>query len=271
MLSDLQALADKVKEDSVSGSSETATYVLRTLHEILSNSEPSADQLRDFSKLLRQAKPAMAPLSNIAGLMEAASQRPDPNQVALGSVEKLMSNEKTATDRIAKNMMEKVEGTVLTMSYSGTVVNVLKHVSKHKGIKVTVAESLPLGEGRRTANILAEAGIEVTLVADSMVFAEARSSDLCLVGADAITPHALVNKVGTYAIALAAMQAGIPTYVASSSLKVTSGLRPDWVIEQRTEGRLSERTQLFEPTPLELITEVITETGATRPGRLFRD
>ncbi|HEY3419207.1 MAG TPA: hypothetical protein VGK23_01485 [Methanomassiliicoccales archaeon] len=270
MPNDLEALAEKIKNDSISGSSETAIYVLKALHEILSDHDTSGEQMLGFSKLLRQAKPAMAPLSNIAKIMEAASYDPDPDKTALSSVERLMSNERTATDRIVEKITEKIEGTVLTLSYSGTVVNVLKAISKNKEIKVIVAESFPLGEGRRTAEILSNDGMEVTLVTDSMVFAEARSSDLCLVGADAITPQALINKVGTYAIALASVQAGIPVYVASSTLKVTSELKPDWIIEERNNGRMSERTQLFEPTPLELITEVITEKGASRPGRLFR-
>jgi translation initiation factor 2B subunit (eIF-2B alpha/beta/delta family) len=269
MPSDLDVLAEKVRQDSVSGSSETAIYVLKTLHDVLSNQEIKGEDLLSFSKLLRKAKPAMAPLSNIARMMEAASYDPDPDKTALASVERVMSNEKTAPARIAENAMERIEGTVLTLSYSGTVVNVLKTAAKKKDIKVTVAESFPLGEGRRTADILSKVGIEVTLIADSMVFAEARDSDLCLVGADAITPQALINKVGTYAIALASIQAGIPAFVASSTLKVTSELRPEWIVENRTSGKLSERTQIFEPVPLELFAEVFTEMGATRPGRLF--
>jgi translation initiation factor 2B subunit (eIF-2B alpha/beta/delta family) len=107
------------------------------------------------------------------------------------------------------------------------------------------------------------------LISDSMVFSEARNSDLCLVGADAITPLALINKVGTYGLALGAIQAGIPAYIASSTLKVTSELKPEWMIGEKAKGKLTERTQLFEPTPLELFAEVFTEKGASRPGRLF--
>jgi translation initiation factor 2B subunit (eIF-2B alpha/beta/delta family) len=269
MPTDLEALADKVKQDSISGSSETAIYVLKTLHQILTDNDVGGEQLQTFSRMLRKAKPAMAPLSNIARMMESASYGPDPTRAALGSVERVMSNEKTATARIAENAMERIEGTVLTLSYSGTVVSVLKNISKQKDIKVTVAESFPLGEGKRTAELLSKAGIEVALVTDSMVFSEARDCDLCLVGADAITPQALINKVGTYAVTLASVQAGIPAYVASSTLKVASDLKPDWIVEQRANGKLTERTQLFEPTPLELFAEVFTEMGATRPGRLF--
>ncbi len=266
---DLESLADQVGHDSESGSSETAIYVLQSLHEILSNNEIGRNQLIEFSKSLRKAKPAMAPLSNIARLMETAADSVEPDKAALLSVEKAIGNEKTAGARIADNAMDKIEGTVLTLSYSGTVMTVLMSVAKKKEIQVIVAESFPLGEGKKTAELLSKEGIDVTLVADSMVFAEARDSDLCLVGADAITPHALINKVGTYGMALASVQAGIPAYVVSSSLKVTSELKPGWMIGQKMNGKIMERTQLFEPTPLELFTEVITEMGALRPLNLF--
>ena len=269
MPTDLVALADKVRQDSVSGSSEAAAYVLRSLHEILSNNEPGKEQLQEFAGMLRKAKPAMAPLSNIALMLEAAANVPDPDKAALLAVEKIINNERSAGTRIAERAMELIEGTVLTLSYSGTVMTVLRSAAKKKMINVIVAESFPLGEGRSTADLLSKEGIEVTLVADSMVFAEARNADLCMVGADAITPHALINKVGTYGAALASMQAGIPTYVVSSTLKVTTELRPDWIVEQKTKGKLVERTQLFEPTPLELIAQVITELGASKPGLLF--
>ena len=269
MPTDLVALAEKVRKDSISGSSETAIYVLKSLHDILSNREITREQLLDFSIVLRKAKPAMAPLSNIARMMEAAANSPEPDRTALLSVERVINNERSAWARIVENAAERIEGTVLTLSYSGTVVNVLELIAKNKEIEVIVAESFPLGEGRRTAELLSESGIEVTLIADSMVFAEARNSDLCLVGADAITPQALINKVGTYAMALASVQAGIPAYVVSSTLKVTSELRPEWNVEQKTSGKVVERSQIFEPTPLELFAEVITELGSSRPSRLF--
>lgn len=269
MPSDLAALADKVRKDSVSGSSETAAYVLNSLHRILTDDEPTREQLLEFSHLLRKAKPAMAPLGNIARMMEAAASSPESDRAALRSVERIIGAEKTAVARIAQNAMEKIEGTVLTLSYSGTVVKVLGTIAKKKEIKAVVAESLPLGEGRRTAELLSGEGIEVTLISDSMVYAEARDCDLCLVGADAITPQALINKVGTYGMALASMQAGIPTYVASSTLKITSELRPDWTVEETAEGGFKVRSRIFEPTPLELIAQVITEEGSSRPGRLF--
>ena len=270
MPTDLEDLAFKVREDFVSGSSETAFYVLETLHEILTKVGTDREQILEFSELIRKAKPTMAPMYNIARMMGTAANSAEPEKAALLAVERMISTEKMVPSRIAEKALERIEGTVLTLSYSGTVVSVLKAVAKEKGIKVIVAESLPMGEGRKTAHALVKEGIETVLISDSMVFAEARNSDLCLVGADAITPQALINKVGTYGMSLASIQAGIPAYIVSSTLKITSELKPEWIVKETTKGKLTERTQVFEPVPLELFAEAFTELGASKPGRLFR-
>ena len=51
--------------------------------------------------MLRKAKPAMAPLSNIALMMEAAANVPDPDKAALCR-RKIINNERTAGTRIAE-------------------------------------------------------------------------------------------------------------------------------------------------------------------------
>jgi translation initiation factor 2B subunit (eIF-2B alpha/beta/delta family) len=270
MPTDLDDLASKVREDSVSGSSEIAFYVLERLHDVLSKTGIDREQLLNFSDLLRKAKPAMAPMYNVARMLETAANSPEPEKAALLAVERVISTEKMVPARITEKALERIEGTVLTLSYSGTVVSVLKAVAKEKEIRVIVAESLPRGEGRKTAELLTKVGIETVLITDSMVFSEARNSDLCLVGADAITPEALINKVGTYGMTLASVQAGIPAYIISSTLKITSELKPDWIIKENTKGKLTERTQLFEPVPLELFAEAFTELGSSKPTRLFR-
>ena len=48
-------------------------------------------------------------------------------------------------------------------------------------------------------------------------------ADLVLVGADAITEAAAVNKAGTHLLALAAQAAGVPVYVAADTSKLSPG------------------------------------------------
>lgn len=50
-----------------------------------------------------------------------------------------------------------------------------------------------------------------------------RQADLVLVGADAMTQAAAVNKAGTHLLALAAKAAGVPVYVAADSSKLSPG------------------------------------------------
>lgn len=78
-----------------------------------------------------------------------------------------------------------------------------------------------------------------------------------LVGADAITPQTIVNKVGTYACALAAREHGIACY----ALAGTSKLLPH---------ELGELPAAFEATPLELFDAVISERGPMRAAAIRR-
>ena len=48
-------------------------------------------------------------------------------------------------------------------------------------------------------------------------------ADLVLVGAEAVTPEAVVNKAGTCLLALAARAAGVPVCVAADSGKLSPG------------------------------------------------
>ena len=48
-------------------------------------------------------------------------------------------------------------------------------------------------------------------------------ADLVLVGADAVTEAAAVNKAGTHLLALAAQAQGVPVYVAADTAKLSPG------------------------------------------------
>ncbi|KAA0002259.1 MAG: hypothetical protein FE048_04240, partial [Thermoplasmata archaeon] len=80
-----------------------------------------------------------------------------------------------------------------------------------------------------------------------------------VVGADAITPKGIVNKVGTHAIALFAKEKGVPFYVVSQTQKIFP-----WVkIEEKLEkhGNIDIKNIYFDITPLSLVTAIITNEG----------
>lgn len=156
-------------------------------------------------------------------------------------------------------------------------------------VRVYVDETRPLLQGSRlTAWELQRAGVEVVLITDSMAPSVMRRGDvdLCIVGADRIAANGdVANKIGTYALAIAAHRHGVPFYVAapSSTFDPATATGDDIVIEQRDAdevrrgpgGYTAPRdvpvyNPAFDVTPAELITAIVSDRGVHRPPFDFR-
>lgn len=83
--------------------------------------------------------------------------------------------------------------------------------------EVICCEARPLYEGRGLAQALAGAGLRSRLIIDAAIASVLQEVDIVLIGADALLPTGLVNKVGTRNIALAALNAGVPCYALCPS------------------------------------------------------
>ena len=121
---------------------------------------------------------------------------------------------------------------VVTHSYSSAVVAVLARVATdaltqgRPPLPILVCESRPLNEGVRLARALANAGAAVELATDAAgaaVTARPGFAAVLVVGADAVTPAAVVNKVGTASLARAAAEAGVPCLCVAGSAKLGGG------------------------------------------------
>jgi len=106
---------------------------------------------------------------------------------------------------------------------NGSSSSSFKGSSKGPGLSVIVCESRPLCEGVTMAQRLAAAGLSVTLITDAQAGVFVEEADLVLLGADAVTPAGVVNKVGSKLLALAAKAAGVPVVAVTDSRKVTPG------------------------------------------------
>ena len=106
--------------------------------------------------------------------------------------------------------------------------------------------------------------------------------DEVFVGADTITSHgALINKIGTSQLALAANEARVQFYVCSETYKFSPlTLFGDRVtIEERDisevvkEGEVPASVKVFNPvfdsTPAKYIDAIITELGMMSPGSVY--
>lgn len=236
----LQQVLASIASDRTHGAARLARLAAQELLEHGPNC--SAEEVKAFCLGLVRAQPAMAPLSTLANRVL---------QSGLDSVPVFLDEAEQAVRRIASHAAGLIaEGAaVMTHSYSQTVLDCLL-ASRGKGIRVIATESWPLGEGIALAGELKKAGITVDLISDNQVPPQA---SLVLVGADAVTPAGLVNKIGTAPLALTALEHGKPFYAASSTHKLA---RQPFV------------EPLFDLTPLHLITAVITEIGVLDPARL---
>lgn len=159
---------------------------------------------------------------------------------------------------------------VLTLGRSSTVKAALRH-AQHAGRRFSVicAEGRPSHEGHLMAAELSEYGIPVELVVDALAVFLVAQVQLVLVGADHIRDNDLVNKVGTYAVTLAAREHQVPIYALCSSEKfLPPGYLPPshavWPTEQIWQNPppgVMVQNIYFDHTPLSQITGIVTEKG----------
>jgi len=92
-------------------------------------------------------------------------------------------------------------------------------------------------------------------------------------GADAVTDRGVINKVGSFALALAAREHSVPVYVFAERKKFlpasTSALRigempPEEVWEDPEPG-VKPRNVYFELIPMSLIRGIVVEDGVLGP------
>jgi methylthioribose-1-phosphate isomerase len=169
-------------------------------------------------------------------------------------------------------------GELATVEY-GTALGVIRAAWKQgKKIKVIATETRPLLQGARlTVYELKRDGIPVTLITDSMVgcVMHKRLVNKVVVGADRIVQDAVINKVGTFTVAVLAREHGVPFYVAAP--KSTFDLKhkaADVVIEERNPaevthvgsqqiatGGIGVLNPAFDITPLKYVSAIICEDG----------
>ncbi|OYT62862.1 MAG: S-methyl-5-thioribose-1-phosphate isomerase [Thermofilum sp. ex4484_15] len=178
-------------------------------------------------------------------------------------------------------------GSLATTYYGTATAPIYKAFESGKRIRVIVMETRPYLQGARlTAFELKVAGIPVKLITDNSIgiVTLKEKIDIALVGADRITKEGyVINKIGTYPLALVCRERNIPFYVVAPTStidprtpleKVTIEKRPsDEVVYFMGKRIAPEGVEAiyyaFDITPPELITGIITERGILRPP--YRD
>jgi translation initiation factor eIF-2B subunit delta len=134
---------------------------------------------------------------------------------------------------------------------------------------VLVAESRPRLEGRDTARALAAAGIDTWIVADAALPLLVSQASAVWLGADAVTEQGVINKVGSYTVALAAREHGVPVWAIAVRRKLMPGdtaalgivEMPAAEIWEDAPAGVRPRNVYFEMVPAPLLRGVVVEDG----------
>jgi translation initiation factor 2B subunit (eIF-2B alpha/beta/delta family) len=263
-MSDLAARVDELTRDRDHGASWMARRTVEALIAVAEEPAPSCesllDRLIDAARQLAESRPGVGAIAGAAGRVLAAAN--GQRHLELEDLRRLITEEGNAVldgrvraaASIAIQLNARLTGAVVvTHSASATVREALLHTPP-KHVYCTVSE--PIGEGRPFAEDLRSEGLDVELVEDREAPEAVVESSLFLVGADTVyRDGTLCNKVGTTAFAEAAARANVPTVVACEVVKLAP-------VEVAHAPELSEaERELFELTPPELITELVTEEG----------
>ena len=273
----VDAAIQAVAEDRMSGASAIARKALDAMMALVADGRSgSSEGLALAARRLSEAQPTMAIVHNVATLFaRLVGEGMDPREVRAQIQQEL----DTAQERIARTFL-KVAGShlsVVTLSDSSAVRAVLALLEEKKRLDVVyVLESRPLLEGRTLAKALADLGVHVQLLADAAGLGCLAHAVLVLVGADAVLRDgSVINKIGTYGLALAARDHGRPFHVACETLKFDArhdaGSWPGAVSRGREEvwaeapPEIEVANRYFELTPARLITTILTERGGYAP------
>ncbi len=215
-------------------------------------------------------------------------------EALVNEAQRIHADESAATEGISRFGAELIgEGaTVLTHCNTGPLATtgrgtalgiILRANETGKKIRAIAGETRPLLQGARlTAWELKKAGIPITLITDSMAgyFLRQGSIDCVIIGADRIAANGdTANKVGSYSLAVLAMENGVPFYVAApvSTIDRSMASGKDITIEERAPEEVTccqgsiiapegtcAANPAFDITPHYYINAFVTERGIVR-------
>ncbi len=269
-----------IESDNTSGSVELALKAVETINILAKNiSYKDLKATKNLFQLtalkLVAAQPSMASIFTFLNSLLLDIDKSN-NTLEIKNIVEDHSNIyknhlENSTIKISKLFIEivKNDSTIITHSYSSTVLNSLIFAKKHgKNFRIICTESRPMNEGIKFAKKLGEAGIKVELVTDSAIYNYLNMANIVIVGGDAIVENGLVNKTGTLGIAIASNYNNVDFYSLCGTEKILpigynlkiSKKNPEEIITYKIKN-VTPINFYFDVTPLNLIKGIITEAG----------
>lgn len=273
----LQKTIKDIQKFKVQGANEIAIHGLYFLKQYVKR-HGFGKEFEIVAKKLEKARPTGVVLHNCLDILKKEKKT--------SSIDRLIKKINTAREEESKYSDKIIhsKSVIMTYCHSGEAMSFIKHswIRCKKKISVIACLTEPQEQGVITAKELSLEGIPVTLIDDNAIGYFMKSVDMVIVGADALRFEGLVNKIGTSLIAGAAACAHKPFYVVANSLKFDR--RENFKIEERPIQEIFRkithkekikgiqiRNPVFDITPWELVTAIITERGILSPHKIKKE
>lgn len=258
----LEERLQELRDDRSHGGSWLARHAVEALLDEaaraeVATSEELVTRLVEVGRALARARPGIGAIAGAVGRVLAAAET--STHLPLVALRALVAEEGqgliAARDRASASIAIQLapllaDALLLTHSDSATVREAVLHTPP---ARVVCTVSAPFEEGRRLADDLRGAGLEVELVDDEDAVDAVRECSLVLVGADTVyRDGAVCNKVGTARLAAEAAAIEVRTVVACELIKLAPVDAPP----------TSSEPELFDLTPAEHVDLVVTEEGS---------
>jgi ribose 1,5-bisphosphate isomerase len=282
-------MLQRLRTDNVSGATTLVELALDILEafaaqEASQTSHEFVTALETLVDAVLAAQPSMAVMINLA--QQALQAYPDDlplttvRQQLQQTLAAFRRDLRASTEALCQRVLAVLppQSTVLTYSNSTTVIAALRYAYDHGRIRrVLLSEARPAYDGRPQALALLAYGMTVEYSIDMALFERLAEANVVVVGADAVFPDHLVNKLGTHALARLAQLQGIPCFSLCAANKffptaATALLRimehPGQEVWPEAPDGLAISNRYFDTTPLALLSGIVSDQGSYTPEAL---
>lgn len=290
----VEDIAEKIRTMEIRGAGRIAKAAAGAIRDYAAeldvvSMEEFDTRIREVSDLLISTRPTAVSLPNAVKLASRYSSGSveEARQEIIENANHFIERADRALELIGKIGARRIQDgdVIMTHCNSHAALSIITTAFEDgKDIKVLATESRPRRQGLLTIRHLNDFGIPTSLIVDSSVRYHMKEVDKVVVGADAIAANgALVNKIGTSQLALAAHEARKSFMVAAETYKFSPSTIVGIPIE--IEERAAEevidpavlaelphvqvKNPAFDFTPSEYIDMIVTDVGIIPPAMAY--
>ncbi len=290
----LQETAEKIRTMEIRGAGRIAKAAAEAIRDYaagldVASMEEFSTRVQEASSFLISTRPTAVSLPNAVKLASKyfSENVEEARKEIIENANLFIERADKALGIIGKIGSRRIQNGDIIMTHcnSNAALSIITTAFENgKDISVIATESRPRRQGLLTARHLNNFGVPTTLIVDSAVRYYMKEVDKVVVGADAIASNgALVNKIGTSQLALAANEARKSFMVAAETFKFSPNtiLGNPIEIEERSSDEVIDpviladlsqvqvKNPVFDFTPAKYIDMIVTDIGIISPAMAY--